>query len=126
MRNILFSFLFFFHSSFPIEKFLIYTFQSEKVKYSIQEKKEEQLGKEIFQKNCMVCHIGGGNIIIPEKDLKKESLEANGMNNLSAITYQILNGKNGMPAFGGRLTDQEMEQVALFVLKNDFSNSRNP
>jgi cytochrome c6 len=48
------------------------------------------------------------------------------MNNLGAITYQILNGKNGMPAFGGRLSDQEMEQVALYVLENDFSNSKNP
>jgi hypothetical protein len=37
----------------------------------------------------------GNNIIIPEKNLKKETLEANGMNTISAISYQVINGKNG-------------------------------
>ena len=39
------------------------------------------------------------------------------MANLDAIIYQILNGKNGMPAFGGRLNDPEIEQIAKYVLK---------
>jgi cytochrome c6 len=125
MLRLFFSFLFLwnsFHSWFLIDSLSILKLEGEEQKYSIQEKR----GKEIFQKNCIVCHIGGGNIIIPEKDLKKESLEANGMNTLSAITYQILNGKNGMPAFGGRLSELEMEEVALYVLDNDFLSSSNP
>ena len=79
-------------------------------------------GKEIFQANCSVCHIGGTNIIIPEKNLKKNALEANGMNSLNAISYQIINGKNGMPAFGGRLQEEEIEILASYVLKQSFTN----
>ena len=30
--------------------------------------------------------------------------------------YQVLNGKNGMPAFGGRLKDIEIEDVAEYVI----------
>jgi len=57
-------------------------------------------GKKIFQANCSVCHIGGTNIIIPEKNLKKNALEANGMNNLNSISYQIINGKMGCLLLG--------------------------
>lgn len=82
----------------------------------------QRTGKEIFQANCSVCHIGGTNIIIPEKNLKKNSLAANGMNSLNAITYQIINGKNGMPAFGGRLEEEEIEILASYVLKQSLTN----
>jgi cytochrome c6 len=74
-------------------------------------------GESIFLNNCAVCHNGGNNIIIPEKNLKKETLEANGMNTKSAIAYQVLNGKNGMPAFGGRLKETEIEAVSIYVLE---------
>jgi len=37
-------------------------------------------GEKIFKNNCIVCHAGGNNLIIPEKNLRKETLEANGMN----------------------------------------------
>jgi len=79
-------------------------------------------GKKIFQANCSVCHIGGTNIIIPEKNLKKNALEANGMNTLNSISYQIINGKNGMPAFGGRLQEDEIEILASYVLKQSLTN----
>ena len=79
---------------------------------------ENEYGEELFNNNCSVCHLGGNNVIIPEKNLKFETLEANGMNTTSAIKYQIINGKNGMPAFGGRLKEIEIEQIAKYVLKN--------
>ncbi len=79
-------------------------------------------GERIFTNNCSVCHLGGNNIIIPEKNLKKETLEANGMNTISAISYQVINGKNGMPAFGGRLTEKEIEDVATYVLQKSQKN----
>ena len=83
-----------------------------------------EMGKQIFDSNCNVCHIGGNNIIIPEKNLRKKSLDTNGMNNLDAIMYQVTNGKNGMPAFGGRLKETEIENVAIFVLK-EFGKNEN-
>ena len=79
-------------------------------------------GEKLFNNNCIVCHAGGNNIIIPEKNLKKETLEANGMNTKTAIAYQVLNGKNGMPAFGGRLKENEIEAVATYVLEQSNRN----
>ena len=73
-------------------------------------------GKKIFFSNCNVCHINGKNIIIPEKNLYQETLKNNGLNNIKAISYEILNGKNGMPAFGGRLNDLEIEEIANYVI----------
>lgn len=73
-------------------------------------------GERIFTANCAACHAGGNNVIMPEKTLKKDALEANGMNAVSAITYQVTNGKNAMPAFGGRLSDSDIEDVANYVL----------
>lgn len=74
-------------------------------------------GKELFQIHCLSCHQNNGNSIIPEKNLQKDTLESNGMNTISAISYQILNGKNGMPAFGDRLQDNEIELIASYLLE---------
>lgn len=78
--------------------------------------KDLELGKRLFLLNCNVCHIDGKNIILPEKNLKKETLEINGMNTLEAINYQVINGKNGMPAFGGRLHEKEIQEIANYIL----------
>jgi len=74
-------------------------------------------GEKIFTANCSACHAGGNNVIMPEKTLKKDVLEANGMKSVDAITYQVTNGKNAMPAFGGRLSDSDIEDVANYVLQ---------
>ena len=73
-------------------------------------------GAQLFKTNCIACHNQGINIIIPEKNLERKTLEANGMYNVQAIRYQIANGKNGMPAFGGRLKETEIEEIAEYVL----------
>ena len=79
-------------------------------------------GESLFETNCSVCHLGGNNIIIPEKNLKKETLKENGMDTISAISYQIINGKNGMPGFGGRLTEGEIEEIANYILEKSETN----
>ena len=86
------------------------------------EEKRVEKGGILFSNNCLPCHTGGKNLILPEKNLRKETLDANGINSLKAITYQILNGKNGMPAFGGRLTENEIENIARYVLKESEGN----
>lgn len=73
-------------------------------------------GEKIFNANCSACHIGGNNIIIANKTLKKEALEKYGMDSLEAIEKQVTNGKNAMPAFRGRLTQDQIEDVATYVL----------
>jgi cytochrome c6 len=74
-------------------------------------------GKKIFSANCSACHIGGTNVIVSEKTLQTEALEKYAMNSLEAIQTQIYNGKSAMPAFGGRLTDEEITAVAQYVLQ---------
>nr|YP_011005085.1 cytochrome c6 [Analipus japonicus]WAM61948.1 cytochrome c6 [Analipus japonicus] len=73
-------------------------------------------GESVFTANCSACHAGGNNVIMPEKTLKKDALSSNQMDSVDAITYQVTNGKNAMPAFGGRLSDVDIEDVANFVL----------
>ena len=79
-------------------------------------------GKILFAQNCNACHKGGRNVIIPEKNLKRLTLEANGMYTKESIIYQVLNGKNGMPAFGGRLDQSEIEEVAEYVMISAENN----
>jgi cytochrome c6 len=74
-------------------------------------------GESLFIKHCSACHVNGNNRIIPEKNLKKETLEFFGMNNQTSLIYQITNGKNGMPAFGGRLKKMEIEEISSYLLK---------
>nr|YP_009296064.1 cytochrome c553 [Schizymenia dubyi]AOM64999.1 cytochrome c553 [Schizymenia dubyi] len=73
-------------------------------------------GEQIFSANCSACHNGGNNVIMPEKTLQKDVLEKNEMNTVDAIMNQVKNGKNAMPAFGGRLTDDDINNVANYVI----------
>lgn len=75
-----------------------------------------QAGEQVFSANCAACHAGGQNAIMPEKTLKKEILEQNGMKSVEAITTQVKNGKGAMPAFGGRLGDDDIDNVANYVI----------
>lgn len=74
-------------------------------------------GQQIFTQNCAACHAGGNNVINPEKTLKIEALKLYNMDSIEAITKQVTNGNPaGMPAFGGRLSDEDIQNVANFVL----------
>lgn len=75
----------------------------------------------IFNSNCASCHIGGGNVLIAEKTLKKEALQQYLKNydtdSIAAIIHQIQNGKNAMPAFKSKLSKDEIIQVAAYVFQ---------
>ena len=76
-----------------------------------------EAGAQVFAGNCAACHAGGNNVIQNEKTLRKEALEQylEGGLKPSSIVYQVTNGKNAMPAFGGRLDDDEIQNVAAYV-----------
>ncbi|MEQ9354241.1 cytochrome c6 PetJ [Coleofasciculus chthonoplastes] len=74
-------------------------------------------GAKIFSANCNACHIGGNNIVMAQKTLKKDALEKYGMDSMDAIVYQVTNGKGAMPAFGGSLKADQIENVAAYVLE---------
>ena len=78
------------------------------------------LGEQVFSGNCAACHAGGQNVIMPEKTLRQEALQAylDGGANEKAVTYQVTNGKNAMPAFGGRLSDEDIANVAAYVISS--------
>ena len=77
-----------------------------------------EAGETVFNANCAACHAGGQNVIMPEKTLEKEALESYlaGGRNEKAIITQVTNGKNAMPAFGGRLDDEQIANVAAYVI----------
>jgi cytochrome c6 len=55
---------------------------------------------------------------MPDKTLEKAALEqylAGGRSAGSVIT-QVTNGKNAMPAFGGRLSEEDIQNVAAYVI----------
>jgi len=75
-------------------------------------------GEQVFNANCAACHAGGQNVIMPDKTLEKAALEqylAGGRSAGSVIT-QVTNGKNAMPAFGGRLSEEDIQNVAAYVI----------
>ncbi|MBD2346952.1 cytochrome c6 PetJ [Anabaena subtropica] len=78
-------------------------------------------GAKIFNNNCASCHIGGGNILIAEKTLKKAALskylENYETNSIQAIIHQVQYGKNAMPAFKDKLSNQEILEVAAYIFQ---------
>lgn len=73
-------------------------------------------GAQIFSANCAACHAGGKNVVNPAKTLQKADLDKYGMSSVDAIVTQVTKGKNAMPAFAGRLSDEDIENVATYVL----------
>ena len=73
-------------------------------------------GAKIFSANCAACHAGGRNVISGAKTLQKDALEKYEMNSRSAIVDRVNHGKNAMPAFQGRLSDAQIDDVATYVL----------
>lgn len=77
-------------------------------------------GKQVFEKNCATCHLGGDNVVISSQTLKQEALEQYLFNygtehNVEAIVYQVANGRGAMPAFQGRLSNKDIVNVAAYV-----------
>ncbi len=77
-------------------------------------------GAKIFAANCNACHLGGKNVVMASKTLKKAALAkylkgfSNGAE--AAIVTQVTNGKGAMPAFRGRLNPNQIDDVAAYVL----------
>lgn len=73
-------------------------------------------GAKVFSSNCAACHMGGANMVNPAKTLKKEDLDKYDMASVEAIVTQVTNGKAAMPPFSGKLTAEEIQDVANYVL----------
>lgn len=73
-------------------------------------------GAKVFSANCAACHIGGGNVVNEGKTLDQDDLIANGKDTDATVIEHVTNGNGAMPAFGGRLTPTQIENVAAYVL----------
>ncbi|MDJ0532328.1 MAG: c-type cytochrome [Xenococcaceae cyanobacterium MO_207.B15] len=82
-------------------------------------------GAAIFETNCAGCHPKGGNIIRRGKNLRKRALKRNHLETIEAIASLVTNGKNNMPAYEERLSNQEIEAVSSYVLEQAAKNWRN-
>jgi cytochrome c6 len=81
-------------------------------------------GAKIFSVNCAGCHPHGGNIIRRGKNLKERALHRNKLDSVDAIAYLVANGKNNMSAYRDRLSQQEIQDVAAYVLAQAKNNWR--
>jgi cytochrome c6 len=81
-------------------------------------------GTQIFSVHCAGCHINGSNIIRRGKNLKMKALKKNNMDSIEAIASIITNGKNNMSAYKDRLTEQQIQDVATYVLEQAENNWR--
>ncbi|BAY89625.1 MULTISPECIES: cytochrome c6 PetJ [unclassified Tolypothrix] len=81
-------------------------------------------GAQIFEVHCVGCHINGGNIVRRGKTLKKKALKKYGMDSLEAISSIVTNGKNNMSAYKDRLTAEQIQDVAAYVLEQSAKDWR--
>jgi cytochrome c6 len=78
---------------------------------------EVSAGAKLFNNNCAQCHAGGGNSVKPNKTLKADALAKYEKNTVAAITLQVTKGKGSMPPFGKKLTADQINLVANYVLE---------
>jgi cytochrome c553 len=72
---------------------------------------EPEAGSVVFSENCSVCHGATGHGGNGGPDLTTMPLA---QTEAGAI-QQVTNGGGGMPAFGGTLSEEEIENVAAYV-----------
>mmetsp|Transcript_41008 Transcript_41008/g.100857 ORF Transcript_41008/g.100857 Transcript_41008/m.100857 type:complete len:170 (+) Transcript_41008:40-549(+) len=75
-------------------------------------------GATLFENNCAGCHPGGGNIIgyARRKTLKTKALDRNRLFSRASIVELMKAGPGTMPKYGERLSEEELNTVADFVL----------
>lgn len=75
-------------------------------------------GEMEFKGHCAVCHPDGGNIVNPQKTLKKKDLSANGIKKPGDIVKKMRNPGPGMTAFDTKtVSDKEALAIAQYILK---------
>jgi mono/diheme cytochrome c family protein len=77
-------------------------------------------GRRIFERRCVSCHNGNGDgqtkvaARFPYANLRDGKWKGDG--SLASIENQVRLGDDPMPSFAGKLTDEEIRQVATYVL----------
>src|SRR5699024_4011147 len=68
-------------------------------------------GKQVYKDNCLACHgsdgVGGHN----GPNLRESQMTGD----LDAVIKQVTEGSGNMPAFGDKLSEEEILDVATYV-----------
>jgi cytochrome c6 len=77
-----------------------------------------KVGEHLFKLHCAICHPGGGNIINPQKPLRKERREAFGVKTAEDIIHLMRNPGPGMSVFDeSTISNEDAKKIAEYVLK---------
>ena len=77
---------------------------------------------ELFEIHCAGCHPNGTNIIRRGKNLKQRALQRQGYESVHEIAALITNGKGLMSAYGDQLSEDEITNLANYVLEQAAVN----
>ncbi len=75
---------------------------------------DPEAGKTIFAENCSVCHGDDGHGGAGGPDLRTMPLAKTE----EGAIQQVTNGGGGMPPFGGVLSEEEIQNVAAYVVQD--------
>ncbi len=76
---------------------------------------ENNTAENLFKKNCIGCHINGGNIIRRSKNLKIKTLERNGINSSEKIAKIAREGIGIMDGYEDYLKENEDKILGIWV-----------
>ena len=74
---------------------------------------EDEAGKKLFQRNCMACHQADGKGVPDVFPALAGNAFVQGDEH-DAVSV-LLTGRNGMPNFSRRLTDQDIASILSYV-----------
>ena len=75
-------------------------------------------GKKLFETHCAACHADGGNIINPQKTLKKGALAKGGIKKPEDIVKTMRNPGPGMQNFDEKtVPDKDAKAIGEYILK---------
>ncbi|MGO9014139.1 MAG: c-type cytochrome [Dissulfurispiraceae bacterium] len=79
---------------------------------------KDKSGQAEFNEHCAVCHPDGGNIVNPEKTLRKADREKYNVKTAADIMGKMRNPGPGMTKFDKKtIPDAEAKKIAEFILK---------
>ena len=76
---------------------------------------ENNNAENLFEKNCIGCHINGGNIIRRSKNLKIKTLERNGIDSPDKIAKIAREGIGIMDGYENILKENEDQILGIWV-----------
>jgi len=95
-------------------------------------------GAKLFELHCAGCHVNGGNIIRRGKNLRLKALKRHGYrrgknlrlkalkrhgyDSVESIVDIVTHGKNNMSAYSDRISEQDIDKLAKYVLNQAENN----